>query len=71
MVLIERRLNASGSSSVASAVFALLGERNVRFVPPFKARSRFDGIESKPYNSSEVLSKLGFCLDVGVWGSSV
>lgn len=43
IVLIDARLNCSGSSSEPSEVFGF-GERYVRLVLPFKARSKCDGM---------------------------
>lgn len=65
-MLIESLLNASGSRREESPAFVLFGERNVRSVAPFRARSRLEGML---WRGSSSLST--GCLEGGVWGSGV
>ncbi len=60
IVLIERRLKESGSRRELSPALV-----KVRVVPPFKARSRLEGMSWRRSSSSK------FCFAVGVWGSAV
>ena len=62
IVLIDSLLNASGSSNELSPGLATPGERYVLFVPPFKARSKFDGMLCDSSGSSSS----NLCLAVGV-----
>lgn len=61
MVLVDNLLKVSGSSKDTSGVFAGLEDKKVRFVPPLRARSRFDGILWREWNSSS--SRLSLVVD--------
>lgn len=66
-MLNEKRRKASGSRSEASGVFCALDKMKVRFVPPFRARSKCDGISLSEDKRSSSCSRGS--LVVESWGS--